>query len=98
MTTAVAEVGGAKIGSSTDNGVVSSPNSSEVEKSKPSSVNGDQNLNNGVFNNQHQVSVPNDSYGYKAQMHGNGVQNQQLVMNNGGYRNEDHGEESFKRA
>ncbi|KAJ1381014.1 RNA-binding domain superfamily, partial [Sesbania bispinosa] len=109
---AVAENAGAKIGSSSqnlDNSVVSS-DSSEVEKSKPRS---DQNLNNGVFNHQHQdrvpntMSVPNGNYNYKAQMgqmHANGVQNQQLVVkNNDGYgidgvRNgENDGGESFKR-
>ncbi|XP_061340495.1 polyadenylate-binding protein-interacting protein 12-like [Gastrolobium bilobum] len=109
---AVAENVGAKIGSSSqnlDNSVVSS-DSSEVEKSKPRT--GDQNLNNnnnnnnGVFNHQHHdrvpstLSVPNNNYNYKAQMgqmHANGVQNQQLVVNNDEYGNEENGSESFKR-
>ncbi|KAF7830789.1 polyadenylate-binding protein-interacting protein 12-like [Senna tora] len=78
-------------------------------------INGDQNLN-GVFNHQDMVpaavSVPNNNY--KPQMaqmrngfEGNDVQNQQMVMNNGGYginqmsngvRNgDDDGGENFKR-
>ncbi|KAJ1418971.1 RNA-binding domain superfamily [Sesbania bispinosa] len=106
---AVAENVGAKIGSSSqnlDNSVVSS-DSSEVEKSKTRS---DQNLNNGVFNHQHQdrvpsnLSVPNGNYNYKAQvgqMNTNGVQNQQLVLNNDGYeidgiRTGENGSEGFK--
>lgn len=77
-------------------------------------INGDQNLS-AVFNHQDIVpttmSVPNNNY--KPQMvqmrngfEGNGVQNQQMVMNNNGYginqmsngvRNGDDGGESFKR-
>ena len=120
---AVAENAGAKIGSSSqnlDNSVVSSESTTEVEKSKVrgggGSINGgDQNLN-GVFNHQDRaastVSVPNGNYkGQVGQMRngfeGNGVQGQQMVMNNDGYgingvRNgENVGEsfngESFKR-
>ncbi|BAT78908.1 hypothetical protein LR48_Vigan04g111600 [Vigna angularis] len=98
---AVPENVGAKIGSSSqnlDNSVVSS-DSGEVEQSKPrgGSINGDQRLNNGVFNHQDRVpstmSVSNGNYNYKAQMgqmHGNGV-------NNDGYgMNEENGGESFK--
>ncbi|RDX90115.1 Polyadenylate-binding protein-interacting protein 11, partial [Mucuna pruriens] len=98
---AVAENVGAKIGSSSqnlDSGVVSA-DSSEVEKSKTRS---DQNLNNGVFNHQqHQervpstMSVPSGNYGYKAQMHANGVNNDGYGMD--GVMSGDNGGESFKR-
>lgn len=77
-------------------------------------INGDQNLN-AVFNHQDRVptsvSAPNGNY--KPQMtqirngfEANGVQNQQMVVNNGGYgikqmsngvRNEEDSGESFKR-
>ncbi|XP_004502742.1 polyadenylate-binding protein-interacting protein 12-like isoform X2 [Cicer arietinum] len=104
---AVAENVGTKIGSSgenLENSVVSS-DSTEVEKSKPKT---DQNLNNnnGVFNHQQQDSVPNGNHGFKGhqmgQMHGNGVQNQHMVVNNDGYvmngvRDGENGGESFKR-
>jgi len=99
---AVPENVGAKIGSSSqnlDNSVVSS-DSGEVEQSKPrsGSINGDQKLNNGVFNHQDRVpntmSVPNSNYNYKAQMsqmHANGMNNDGYVMD------EENGGESFKR-
>ncbi|WJX40587.1 Poly(A) RNA polymerase cid13 [Trifolium repens] len=105
---AVADNVGAKIGSSSqnldnNNNVVSS-DSAEVEKSKSRT---DQDVNNnGVFNHQHQERVPNGNYGFKThqmgQMHANGVQNQQFVVNNDGYvmngvRNGENGGESFKR-
>ncbi|TKY74026.1 Polyadenylate-binding protein-interacting protein 11 [Spatholobus suberectus] len=103
---AVAENVGAKIGSSSqnlDNSVVSS-DTGEVEKSKPrtGSINGDQKLNNGVFNHQDRIpgtmSVPNSNYNYKAQMgqmHANGVNNDGYGMN--GVRSGENGGESFKR-
>ncbi|KAK7353430.1 hypothetical protein VNO80_18877 [Phaseolus coccineus] len=99
---AVPENVGAKIGSSSqnlDNSVVSS-DSGEVEQSKPrsGSINGDQKLNNGVFNHQDRVastmSMPNSNYNYKAQMsqmHANGVSNDGYGMD------EENGGESFKR-
>ncbi|KAI4338037.1 hypothetical protein L6164_016392 [Bauhinia variegata] len=77
-------------------------------------INGDQNLN-AVFNHQDRVpttmSVPNSNYKPQiAQMRNgfdsNGVQNQQMVVNNGGYginqmsngvMNGENGGESFKR-
>jgi hypothetical protein len=100
---AVADNVGAKIGSSSqnldnNNNVVSS-DSAEVEKSKPRT---DQDVNNnGVFNHQHQERVPNGNYGFKThqmgQMHANGVQNQQFVVNNDGYVMNGNGGESFKR-
>ncbi|XP_061340484.1 polyadenylate-binding protein-interacting protein 12-like [Gastrolobium bilobum] len=107
---AVAENGGAKIGSSGQNsnsGGVVSADSNEVEKLKTRS---DQNLD-GVLNHQHQngvpsnISVSNSNYNYNAQMGqmlANGVQNQQLVVNNEGYGtngvgNGENGNESFKR-
>lgn len=100
---AVAENAGAKIGSSgqnldNNNTVVSAEDSSEVEKSKTRT---DQNLSNGGFNHEHHpgnIAVPNGNYSYNAQvgqMQANGVQNQQLVMNNDGYG--ENGDESFKR-
>ncbi|KAE9608822.1 hypothetical protein Lal_00020344 [Lupinus albus] len=105
---AVAENVGTKIGSSSqnlDNSVVSSDTITEVEKSKPrnGSINGgDQNMN-GVYN--HHYIAPNDNY--KVQMsqirngfEENGVQNQQMVVNNNGYggaNNGENGSESFKR-
>ncbi|KAE9604060.1 hypothetical protein Lal_00002218 [Lupinus albus] len=104
---AVAENVGTKIGSSSqnlDNSVVSSDTTTEVEKSKPinGSINGgDQNLN-GVFN--HHDRAPNSNY--KAQMgqigngfEANGVQNQQIVVNNNGYGGVigENGGENFKR-
>jgi hypothetical protein len=100
---AVADNVGAKIGSSSqnldnNNNVVSS-DSAEVEKSKSRT---DQDVNNnGVFNHQHQERVPNGNYGFKThqmgQMHANGVQNQQFVVNNDGYVMNGNGGESFKR-
>ncbi|XP_019433504.1 PREDICTED: polyadenylate-binding protein-interacting protein 12-like [Lupinus angustifolius] len=104
---AVAENVGTKIGSSSqnlDNSVVSSDTTIEVEKSKPrnGSINGgDQNLN-GVFN--HHDRAPNSNY--KAQLgqigngfEANGVQNQQIVVNNNGYGgvNGENEGEKFKR-
>ncbi|OIW15330.1 hypothetical protein TanjilG_10770 [Lupinus angustifolius] len=104
---AVAENAGTKIGSSSqnlDNSVVSSDTTTEVEKSKPrnGSINGgDVNLN-GVF--KHHDIAPKGNY--NAQLgqirngfEGNGVQNQQMVVNNNGYGgvSGENGGESFKR-
>ncbi|CAL0319558.1 unnamed protein product [Lupinus luteus] len=104
---AVAENVGTKIGSSSqnlDNSVVSSDTITEVEKTKPrnGSINGGDENMNGVFN--HHFRAPNGNY--KVQMgqirngfEGNGVQNQQMVVNNNGYGgvNGENGGESFKR-
>ncbi|CAL0305392.1 unnamed protein product [Lupinus luteus] len=104
---AVAENVGTKIGSSSqnlDNSVVSSDTTVEVEKSKPrnGSINGgDQNLN-GAFN--HHDRAPNSNYKVQLGQIGNGfeangVQNQQIVVNNNGYGgvNGENGDENFKR-
>ncbi|CAL5204137.1 unnamed protein product [Lathyrus oleraceus] len=88
-----------------DNSVVSSDSTEvEKSKPKSDqNLNGINNTNGGVFNHQQQdsvvpvpaaaMTVPNGNHGFKShqmgQMHGNGVQNQLLVVNNGG--------ESFKR-
>lgn len=95
---AVADNVSANLDNNNTNNVVSS-DSTEVEKSKPRS---DQDVtinNNAVFNHQ----LPNGgNYSFKAhqlgQMHANGAQNQQFVMNNDGYvMNGENEGESFKR-
>ncbi|XP_019433501.1 PREDICTED: polyadenylate-binding protein-interacting protein 12-like isoform X1 [Lupinus angustifolius] len=108
---AVVENVGTKIDSSSQNldNSVDSSETTKVEESKPvnGSIIGDQNLN-GVYNHHdnvpNTVSVPNSNY--KVQMGqvgngfvGNGVQNQQRVLNNNGYGgvNGENGEESFKK-
>ncbi|CAL0305391.1 unnamed protein product [Lupinus luteus] len=108
---AVVDNVGTKIDSSSQNldNSVDSSETTEVKESKPinGSIIGDQNLN-GVYNHHdnvpNTVSVPNSNY--KVQMGqvgngfvGNGVQNQQRVLNNNGYGgvNGENGEESFKK-
>ncbi|CAK8567685.1 unnamed protein product [Lathyrus sativus] len=96
---AVADNVSANLDNNTNTNNVVSSDSTEVEKSKPRS---DQDVtinNNGVFN--HQLSN-GGNYSFKAhqlgQMHANGVQNQQFVMNNDGYvMNGENEGESFKR-
>ncbi|CAL0319559.1 unnamed protein product [Lupinus luteus] len=109
---AVAENVGTKIDSSSQNldNCVVSPETAEVEKSKPvnGSINGDDQNLNGELNHHDRAPktepVPNGNY--KVEMgqmgngfEGNGVQTQQIVVNNNGYGgvNGENRNESFQK-
>ncbi|KAE9608821.1 hypothetical protein Lal_00020452 [Lupinus albus] len=104
---AVAENVGTKIDSSSQNldNCVVSPETAEVEKSKPinGSINGDDQNLNGEFNHHDRapktVPVPNGNYKVEMGQMGNGVQTQQMVVNNNGYGgvNVENGNESFQK-